>query len=237
MSEKNIIKRIREELQMHADINVKKSGERFFRESVKMYGIKTATVTKIAKKYFFEIKSLPKKEIWDLCEVLWQSGYMEESFIACQWSYSLHKDYTKGDFEIFEKWLKNHVTNWAACDTLCNHTVGTIVEMYPEYLSELKKWTRSKNRWVRRASAVTLVVPARNGKFLPEIFEIAELLLMDDDDMVQKGYGWMLKVASQAHQKEVFKYVMKNKKKMPRTALRYAIEKMPKDLKVRAMAK
>ena len=62
------------------------------------------------------------------------------------------------------------------------------------------------------------------------IFEIANNLLLDQDD-VQKGYGWMLKAASEAHQKEVFDYVMKNKDKMPRTALRYAIEKMPEPLR------
>jgi 3-methyladenine DNA glycosylase AlkD len=55
--------------------------------------------------------------------------------------------------------------------------------------------------------------------------------------MVQKGYGWMLKAASQAHQHEVFKYVMDKKATMPRTSLRYAIEKMPPELKARAMAK
>ncbi len=55
--------------------------------------------------------------------------------------------------------------------------------------------------------------------------------------MVQKGYGWMLKVASEAHQKQVFDYVMENKDTMPRTALRYAIEKMPADMKKEAMKK
>ena len=70
-----------------------------------------------------------------------------------------------------------------------------------------------------------------------DIFEIADILLLDKGDLVQKGYGWMLKAASKSYQKEVFEYVMKNKTKMPRTALRYAIEKMPKDLKVKAMAK
>lgn len=55
--------------------------------------------------------------------------------------------------------------------------------------------------------------------------------------MVQKGYGWLLKVASQTHEKEVFDYVMTNKSNMPRTALRYAIEKMPKSLKEKAMDK
>jgi 3-methyladenine DNA glycosylase AlkD len=107
--------------------------------------------------------------------------------------------------------------------------------MYPDHLSDLKKWTLSDNRWVRRASAVSLILPARHGKFLRDIFEIAEILLLDKDDMVQKGYGWMLKEASKPYQKEVFDFVMKNKAVMPRTALRYAIEKMPTELKLMAM--
>jgi len=72
---------------------------------------------------------------------------------------------------------------------------------------------------------------------LKDIFEIAGILLVDKDDLVQKGYGWMLKAASQAYQKEVFDFVMKNKATMPRTALRYAIEKMPQEMKVEAMKK
>jgi hypothetical protein len=55
--------------------------------------------------------------------------------------------------------------------------------------------------------------------------------------MVQKGYGWLLKEASRRHQKEVFDYVMRNRKSMPRTALRYAIELMPKELKADAILK
>jgi 3-methyladenine DNA glycosylase AlkD len=107
--------------------------------------------------------------------------------------------------------------------------------MYPEYLSGLKRWALSKNRWMRRAAAVSLIVPAKQGKFLKDVFEIADILLLDREDMVQKGYGWMLKVAANKHEKEVFDYVMKKKSVMPRTALRYAIEKMPKDLKAKAM--
>ena len=63
------------------------------------------------------------------------------------------------------------------------------------------------------------------------------ILLTDEDDLVQKGYGWMLKVAGQSHQEQVFDYVMKNKKIMPRTSLSYAIEKMPEDLRKQAMKK
>lgn len=95
----------------------------------------------------------------------------------------------------------------------------------------------SENRWMRRASAVTLIIPARKGKFLSDILQIADILLLDKDDLVQKGYGWMLKAASEANQQEIFNYVIKNKSVMPRTALRYAIEKMPAELKAEAMKK
>jgi 3-methyladenine DNA glycosylase AlkD len=62
-------------------------------------------------------------------------------------------------------------------------------------------------------------------------------LLSDTDDMVQKGYGWLLKEASKPHQQQVFEFVMQRKAAMPRTAIRYAIEKMPPGLKQKAMKK
>lgn len=232
-----IIESIREELQRNADEETRVSGQRFFKEETKTYGVKTATVTRLGKQYFKLIKDREKQDIFDLCEELWQSGYMEESFIACNWSYYIRKQYQPDDFAVFEKWVDQYVTNWASCDTLCNHTVGAFVEMYPEYLSELKRWAKSTNRWMRRASAVTLIIPAKQGKFLSDTFDIADILLLDQDDLVQKGYGWMLKEASRTHQKEVFDYVVKNKKVMPRTALRYAIEKMPPELRKTAMQK
>ena len=129
------------------------------------------------------------------------------------------------------------MSNWASCDTLCNHTVGNFVMMYPEFLTKLKEFAHSENRWVKRAAAVSLIIPARKGLFLNDIFEIAGILLLDGDDLVQKGYGWMLKAASQAHQQAVFEYVMSKKAVMPRTAFRYAIEKMPDEFKKQAMQK
>ena len=68
-----------------------------------------------------------------------------------------------------------------------------------------------------------------------EAFEICDMLLTNKDDMVQKGYGWLLKEESRKHQQEVFNYVFKSRRIMPRTALRYAIELMPKELKAQAM--
>ena len=120
---------------------------------------------------------------------------------------------------------------------MCNHSVGTFVEMFPEFTCRLREWTKSDNRWMKRAAAVTFIIPARKGLFPDDIFAIADALLTDSDDMVQKGYGWMLKAASEAHRDEVFRYVMNHKSVMPRTALRYAIEKMPPEMKAQAMAK
>ncbi|NSW93896.1 MAG: DNA alkylation repair protein [Bacteroidales bacterium] len=233
----SIISEIRKEIAINADEKTRLSGERFFKEPVKLHGLKSSASERIAKEWFAKIKEKPKNEIFRLCEELWKSGYLEESGIACIWSYNIRKQYEPTDIEVFGNWIKRHVTNWATCDTLCNHSVGTLIEMYPEKIKVLKDWAKSKNRWVKRASAVTLIIPARKGMFLEDIFEIAGILLTDRDDMVQKGYGWMLKSASQANQKEVFEFVMKNKNVMPRTSLRYAIEKMPKELKVLAMAK
>jgi 3-methyladenine DNA glycosylase AlkD len=234
-----ILDNVRKSLKSNADSQILASSARYHKEgeAPKVYGVGMANVGKIAKEAFKQIKHLPKQEIFELCEGLWQTGYLEESVVACVWAESLHKQYEPADFKIFEHWVHDCVTNWADCDTLCNHTVGSFVTMYPEYVAELKKWAKSPRRFVKRAGAVTLIIPARKGLFLEDVFEIADILLLDKDDLVQKGYGWMLKAASEAHQKEVFNYVMANKSVMPRTALRYAIEKMPADLKAEAMKK
>lgn len=191
----------------------------------------------MAKKYFKSLKDKEKTVIFDLCDQLWQSGYMEESFIACEWAYALRDTYETEDLKVFENWLRQYVNNWASCDTLCNHTIGAFIEKYSRHLSDLKRWAKSPNRWMRRGAAVSLIIPARKGKFLTDIFEIADLLLQDQDDLVQKGYGWMLKAASQVHQKDVHAFVMDRKDRMPRTALRYAVEKMPETLRLKAMAR
>jgi 3-methyladenine DNA glycosylase AlkD len=232
-----ILARIRLDLQHSTDEKTKISALHFFKETITLYGVKTAIVEKIAKEHFKVIKTETTAVILNLCNELWRSGYMEEAFIACHWSYSIRQSYEPKHFKVFERWVNSYVTNWAMCDTLCNHTVGAFVEKFPAYIPDLKRWAQSSNRWMRRAAAVTLIIPARQGLFLSDIFEIADTLLLDADDLVQKGYGWMLKAASQAHQKEVFEYVMLKKSTMPRTALRYTIEKMPQELRAAAMKK
>lgn len=232
-----IVDKIRKELFLCSNEKAKLSAERYFKSGIKLYGVVTPETNRISKLHYKNIEDKRKLNIFSLCNELWKSGYLEESIIACNWSYIVHKQFQPDDIKVFDSWISNYVDNWASCDTLCNHTVGTFIEMYPEYLKALKIWAKSTNRWVKRASAVSLIVPARRGYFLDDIFEIADILHADTDDMVQKGYGWMLKAASQSHQQEVFEYMLKRKDTMPRTSLRYAIEKMPAELKARIMIK
>lgn len=233
--DKQLLFQIREELKQNIDKQYKEGSYRFFKEKIKLYGVRSVIVKNIAKKYFQKIKKLSKKEIFNLCDELLKSGYDEERSIAFNWTYRLKKQFEKSDFKIFENWLKKYVANWAACDDFCGHAFGELLYQFSEFLPKLKTWAKSKNRWMRRASAVILIYPNRKGKYINESFKITDILLGDKDDLVQKGYGWMLKEISNNNQKIVFDYVMRNKDSMPRTALRYAIEKMPQDLRKKAM--
>lgn len=215
----------------------KKSSQRFFKEKITLHGAKTAEVNKIASEEYKSLINKDKPGIFSLAEDLFKIQSLEESFVACNWVYRKRKEFRKEDLHIFEQWIDSYINNWATCDTFCNHTMGIVVDNFPELIKELKRWTLSDNLWMRRASVVSLIVPARAGKFKDHIFEICSLLLNDKEDMVQKGYGWLLKVLSDTHMKEVYEFIISHKRSMPRTALRYAIEKMPQELKEKAMDK
>lgn len=227
--------KIRDTLRKNIDEKTQNNFHRFFKEEVQCHGVKTAIVRKIAARFWREVKNLEKWDIFDLCEQLFSSDYCEEAFVVSFWLPKMTDRLKPDDWLIFKNWIEKYINNWAKCDGFCNHTIGSFIVKYPEFINDLKKWTQSENRWLRRAAAVSLIVPAKKGDFLEDVFEIADALISDRDDLVQKGYGWLLKVTSHLHQKEVFDYVMRNKHYMSRTALRYAIEKMPQPLRKKAM--
>ncbi len=240
------LKSIQSDLKRHAESAYKKSQQQFFKEGIELYGVRIGTVRKIAAKYYkLVVKKAPKSDasprlgvqVFELCEELLKTNMQEDSVIAYDWAYRLRKQLEEKDFAVFEHWVKHYVNNWAKCDDLCTGALGELIAMYPQLVQKTIAWRTSKNRWVRRASAVALIVPIKRSNILPDVFAVADALLQDEDDLVRKGYGWLLKEASNIYPKEVFEYVMENQDKMPRVALRYAIEKMPKDWKKQAMAK
>src|SRR3989339_845153 len=191
----------------------------------------------IDEKYFPKIKFLEKKEIFNFCEELFKTDYNEETTIAIQWIAGIKNQWEEKDFIELEK-LFNYIDNWGKCDDYCLNVLSHFIIKFPKFKLEVKEWSKSKNQWRRRASAVVFI-QGKSWKihkdYLEDVFDIANVLLRDKEDLVQKGYGWMLKIASESYQKEVYEFVMKNKNEMPRTALRYAIEKMPQDMRKEAM--
>lgn len=231
----SILGKIRDDLQADADDKTRESAKHFFKESIKLYGVKTSTVDKIAKKYWSTVKTYPKQDIFALCEELFRSDYMEEASVVSDWLPNYIHYLEPLDLVTFKRWIETYINNWAKCDSFCNHTIGDMIQKYPQLVAEVETWAKSSNRWMKRASAVSLIVPAKRGLFLAEALKICDILLQDGNDLVQKGYGWLLKEESRVHKKEIFDYVVEHRAFMPRTALRYAIELMPKELKAEAM--
>lgn len=237
MKNLEIIEQVKSALEAVSSEQNRLSGLRFFKEDVCLIGVKSADTRNISKSYYDLVKDMDNVKLFELCEELWETNCMELCLVACDWSLKRKKEFVEADFEVFERWVSSYITNWATCDTFCNHNVGEFVMKFPNYVERLKIWANSDNRWVKRAAAVSLIIPARKGLYHKEIYQIADILLLDSDDMVQKGYGWMLKSASQFNQDDVFEFVCERKHIMPRTALRYAIEKMPYEKRTIAMKK
>lgn len=233
----DVVKQIRKTLKAETNPERIEGIKHFFRrEEIEPYGLTGDRIKELSKEYYQQVRHL-KRDIFPICEELLESGMHEESCFAFKWAFKQKRYYEENDFLMFEKWLKKYVKNWAMCDDFSTHVIGYHLMQFPSGIERTVKWRKSKNRWVRRSSAVSFIYPARRDMYLDTIFDVAEELLEDEDYMVQKGYGWLLKDASLLHMKEVDRFVMKNKDRMPRTALRYAIERFDKDRRAKAMAK
>lgn len=224
-----MLNKLRAELKDKADKSY--NYNMFFKTPIRAYGVRYPVLRKIAKNFFPE--NVSSSELKRLCESLWQSGLHEESVVAVMWA----KRGNIATVKLMKHWLDSYAGNWAQVDDICLNVLCPLLENNAKLLPEIKSWAKSKNLWTRRASAVSFVYPCRRGLYLNDIMEVSELLLPDKEDLIQKAYGWALREAGKHHQKEIFNFVIKHKKSMSRTALRYAIELMPKELKVKAMEK
>lgn len=198
-------------------------------------GVRTPKIHKIAGEHYRSIKSRSIDERLQLSESLLATRVYELKIAAFRWAYLARREYAIEHLVVFSRWLDEYVDDWIDCDDLCIHVIGELFSKYPQAAQEVLRWTKSANRWVRRGAAVSLVLPVRQGEQLPLALRVADELMHDEEDLVQKGYGWLLKVASKCYPEEVFAYVMEQRERMPRVALRYAVEKLPTQLQRQAM--
>lgn len=174
--------------------------------------------------------------ILSLCNELLEKWSWEYRTIAFDWSFRIRKQFERQHFPLFKGWTELYLSTWGSVDDFCTHTMGYFFYAFPEFASQVRNWATSQNPWILRAAAVSLIYGLRREVHLEYIFNIADAMLLDPRKYVQNGYGWMLKEATKFYQDQVFEYIMRKKDIMPRRALRYAIEKMPKTLKTQAMA-
>ena len=220
------------------DDRVRLAQERFFAadQEVVSYGIAAPVIKRVSLGVYREVKKWPVEERDRFCTELFASGMNEEGVLACYVYRRFAKQCGAREFPMFTQWLDKYVTNWAHTDAISCWLLGGSIANDPSLISKLHAWTRSKNRWRRRAAAVAMVPSARHGLHTAEILEIAEPLIPDPDDMVQKGVGWLLKETYPRHPSDVVKFVMPWRAKAPRLVLRYAAEKMTPADRARVLA-
>jgi 3-methyladenine DNA glycosylase AlkD len=216
---------IRARLEALAEPEMAAGVSNFFREPVDPIGVRSRDLRKVVAEVYRAVKKWPAADRNRLCMLLWEGGKMEEGALVCHLYRRFAKQCGGPEFGMFEHWIDRYVHNWAHCDGVSSWLLAAPIANQPELMNKLPAWTRSKNRWKRRAAAVALLQEAKQGRSTKTIFAIAGLLRDDDDDMVQKGVGWLLKETYPCRPREVVR-LLTGWSGAPRLMLRYACEKM-----------
>ena len=182
-------------------------------------GIKVPVQRKVAT----EFKDLPLTEI--VC--LLHSKIHEERLTALLiLVMQFAKADKRGQHEIYKCYLANTacINNWDLVDLSAPQIVGVYIE--DKSRQPLYRLAKSKSLWERRISILATFTFIRRGDF-SDTFKIAGLLLSDEEDLIHKAVGWMLREVGKRDQQAEEAFLQKHCRTMPRTMLRYAIERFP----------
>ncbi|KON30815.1 hypothetical protein AC482_02930 [miscellaneous Crenarchaeota group-15 archaeon DG-45] len=204
--------------------------KRFFKEAVEVRGLMSPQIEEVAKLAYPMVREDLNLAL-EVAGRLVASGVLEEASVGIRLLGRMTGRFTPELFDVFDGWV-DRLTNWATTDGLCTSLISETVTLDPELAGRLLLWTGSEGRWRRRAAAVSLVPLVRKGLMLDEAFAVAERLMTDGDEMVQKGVGWLLKEAAKGHPHEVRGFLLRWRAEAPALVLRYASEKLPGEMKV-----
>jgi 3-methyladenine DNA glycosylase AlkD len=209
----------------------------FFQEAIKSHGWKTAELRRAMRHCRREI--LREREFQFLADVadhLFSGNVLEEKVAGVFLLEGLHGKCGDREFRMFERWL-DRISGWADHDGLVHDLIGPMVASEPSRAKAVFRWAKSPKRWHRRAACVALIRGARTKMFFPQIVRLSDQLLPDQDDMVQKGLGWLLRETAKVDAKRTLPYLMKIRGRAPRLVLRTACETLPKAMRDRALEK
>lgn len=211
--------------------------QRFFKHEVQSRGWYTGELRKLAVRFRRTIiaeNGLPF--LLQVADQLFHGEVLEEKILAVVMLQGIVSDFSKAEFRLFESWL-DRVTTWADHDALVHYLIGPMIAANPMFLSRPPRWAKSRKRWHQRAAAVSLIHSTRQHKNFADIQRVTEMLLTSDDDMVQKGLGWLLREAGKSDQKQTVEYLMTIRDQMPRLVLRTACETVPTATRTRVLGK
>jgi 3-methyladenine DNA glycosylase AlkD len=203
--------------------------QRFFKEEIQSRGWYTAELRKFALRFR---RSIARERGMDfvvqVADQLFSGRILEEKAMAVLLLENQTKNFGDHEFQLFVSWL-DRVTSWADHDALAHYLLAPMVASDPARCREVFRWAKSQNRWRRRAACVVLIRGARERRFFAEIVRLSNQLLQneEEDDMVLKGLGWLLRETAKADPKRTVPYLMKIRKNAPRLVLRTACETLP----------
>ncbi len=167
-------------------------------------------------------------EAMAFANVLIRDRYLEAKSLGIEIVARYRRDFGPRLLPVWKRWLSdNHAANWATTDAISCYLIGPLLLEHPELGARLRTWARDRNLWVRRASIVSLIPLARRGESLDLIYEIAQRLHRDHEDLIQKAVGWTLREAGKRDMARLERYLRANGPSIPRTTVRYAIERFP----------
>jgi 3-methyladenine DNA glycosylase AlkD len=199
----------------------------FFKDQIKSHGWYTADLRRAMRGCRREL--LREHDLDFLTEVadkLFSGAVLEEKVAAVFLLENLDRQLGDREFRMFERWL-DRISSWADHDALVHDLIAPMMAAKASRAKAVFRWAKSRNRWRRRAACVALIRGARAKMFFSAIVKLSNSLLDDEDDMVQKGLGWLLRETAKFDAKRTVPYLMKIRSKAPRLVLRTACETLP----------
>lgn len=211
--------------------------QKFFKEEIQSRGWYTRELRALAKRFAKVIRGEEGLDyLVAVADNLFHGGVLEEKVLAVLLLQPSVKDCTAEHFKLFESWLER-VSTWADHDALVQYLVGPMMVAEPQRVKRVFTWAKSKNRWHRRAAAVALLRGTNRGLFWDEVQRMTHLLLHDEDDMVQKGLGWLLRETARYNARQTLPLLMAIRTESPRLVLRTACERLSEAERKRVLAR
>ncbi len=220
-------------MRRYADPERAKHSQRFFKtgkgeygEGDRFLGVRVPDIRRVAGQY----KDLPQLEVLKLL----RSPIHEERFLALAIMVNRFKKAAgTGDREqqrlLYDSYLTHFewINNWDLVDVSCRDIVGGYLLTRPKReRGILKEWASSSHLWTRRIAIIATWQFIREGEY-GDTLQLAKTLLRDEHDLIHKAVGWMLREVGNRERAPLTAFLDRHAHRMPRTMLRYAIEKLP----------